>query len=126
MSLFSRALANVVDKDLHGVDRVPMVATNSLMGIGSPGQMTSVQQLTKMPTSSWLFTCVDLIATKVASVDWKLFEMRGGGEKEQVEIDGPMRCGQGMGGQALLHLWNKVNPFYTRPDFLETSFQHYE
>jgi HK97 family phage portal protein len=54
----------------------------------------------------WLFGAVSLIASSVASSEWVLYRMTGKGEREEID------------NHPLIDLWNHVNPFQTRYQFL--------
>lgn len=54
----------------------------------------------------WLFGAVSLIANSVAASEWALYERRGKGEYEEIDE------------HPLIDLWDHVNPFQTRYQFL--------
>jgi|TARA_Y100000296_G_scaffold2064_1_gene2288 HK97 family phage portal protein len=80
-------------------------------GIGTPNQLAQMQS---MVNTSWLFSVVDRIASSAAAVPWGLFQSLPNGEARKVTK------------HPVLDLWESVNPFYTRHEFIETSLQHFE
>ena len=54
----------------------------------------------------WLFGAVSLIANSVAGVEWQLYQQKAKGELEELDT------------HPLLDLWNHVNPFQTKYQFL--------
>lgn len=80
-------------------------------GIATPNQVSHMQAMT---TTSWLFSVVDRIASSAAAIPWSLFRTLPNGEIRAVSK------------HPILDMWQAVNPFYTRHEFLETSIQHFE
>ena len=80
-------------------------------GVNNTNQVTQMQA---MATTSWLFAVVDRIAASAAAVPWGLFRSMPSGESQLVPK------------HPIMDLWQSVNPFYTRHEFLETSIQHFE
>ncbi len=84
---------------------------------GNPGR-TMELHLTAMEAQSTLFAIVDRLATSVAAVEWSLWR----GDRNLATHEG--------GTQVLRHpaltVWEKPNPFLTRPEFVETLQQHFE
>ena len=69
--------------------------------------------LNSMDNTGWIFAIVDRIATAVASSEWTLWRRRG---QDWITLE----------QHPLLDLWNMINPFYTRHEFLELSIFHFE
>lgn len=97
----------------HNMERPPAVGTGitTLGGFGASGSNKG-QEMTTYSTVSWVFAAVSRIAEAVSSSEWKLY--RGPGTANEVTT------------HPALTLWNSVNPFDTRQEFLETSQQTYE
>ena len=102
---------------------IPFAASRNSFGFGDDGSagVDQTQQLGTMERVSTLFSIVDLIASKVASVDWHLYRTRQDPEEDRVEVfDHPA-----------LVVWD--NPatvdgetIYTQDEFIEATQQHYE
>ena len=96
----------------------PNVGTSShglLSGIsGGVVESNRVSHMQAMTSSSWLFAVIDRIASSAAAVPWHLYKVMPDGQR-QVVPNHPIK-----------DLWNSVNPFHTRHEFLETSVQHFE
>jgi HK97 family phage portal protein len=73
------------------------------------GQLQQLQQLT---ASGWLFSAIDLVATGVGATDWNLFR-KAGTDRTELPDTHPAAI-----------LWEAINPFFTRNEFLETAVQH--
>jgi len=117
MTILQRAYENIAGVLKANTERPPMSLANgtnfsggSLLGGGS----NPVSQMQAMTTTSWLFAVVDRIAGSAASINWGLFRKMPNGESQKVT------------SHPILDLWNSVNPFYTRHEFIETSLQHFE
>lgn len=110
MSLVSTAIKSFTRKNLEQVPSLTPFANP--YGIAS-ATGNPLLQLNALADSGWLFAVVERIASSVAAAEWQLFQAGRDGERREVfEHD-------------LLALWNMVNPFYTRHEFLETSVQHF-
>jgi HK97 family phage portal protein len=114
MTLLRRSVQSLFKAN---TERPPMAlgAGLNLSGLGggtsTPNHLTQMQS---MSSTSWLFAVVDRIASSVASVPWGLFRKMPDGEVRSVPQ------------HPIVDLWNSVNPFYTRHEFIETSIQHFE
>ena len=98
-------------------ERPPLaIASGSNLSGFAGGIATSNQQsqLQAMQQTTWLFSVVDKIATSTAAIPWQLNRRMPNGEVQNVP------------NHPFVTLWNSVNPFYTRHEFLETSVQHFE
>jgi phage portal protein BeeE len=98
-------------------ERPPMSLATGANILGTGGVAAggnSLSQLQSLTTASWLFAVVDRIASSTAAVPWSLFRGNPNGEVKKVEA------------HPILDIWNSVNPFYTRHEFIETSIQHFE
>jgi len=115
MTLLRRSIQSLFKAN---TERPPMAMASgaSLAGIQSGGGSTTnqVTQMQAMATTSWLFAVVDRIAASAAAVPWGLFRSMPTGESQLVPR------------HPIIDLWQSVNPFYTRHEFLETSIQHFE
>jgi len=95
--------------------------TSSLLSFGSGSRADHGRQLQQMEKVSTLFSIVDLVATKVSSVDWHLYRTQLDRDGDRVEVtDHPA-----------LVVWD--NPatvdgevLYTQDELIEASQQHYE
>ena len=98
----------------------PPVAIGSGSGLNLGGLLTgdgvsnNLSQMQAMTQTSWLFAVVDRIAASTAAIDWQLYRRMPNSEIREIAT------------HPILNLWNSVNPFYTRHEFLETSVQHFE
>ena len=115
MTLLRRSIQSLFKAN---TERPPMAIASgaSLSGIqtGGGGTTNQVSQMQAMATTSWLFAVVDRIAASAAAVPCGLFRSMPSGESQLVPK------------HPIMDLWQAVNPFYTRHEFLETSIQHFE
>jgi HK97 family phage portal protein len=114
MTLLKRSLQSILKAN---TERPPMALGTGLSLLGTGGGATVPNQLTQMQamtTTSWLFAVVDRIAASAASVPWGLFRKMPDGALQAVPK------------HPIVDLWDAVNPFYTRHEFIETSVQHFE
>ena len=84
------------------------------LGAESAGTGGPLAQMEAYGNASWLYAVVSRIAQAVAASEWRLYRV------------GPNRNRTRIARHPLLDLWNAVNKFYTREEFLETSQQHLE
>jgi HK97 family phage portal protein len=82
-----------------------------ISGEGTSNQLSQMQAMTQ---TSWLFAVVDRIAASTAAVPWALYRRMPNNDVAIVPK------------HPLVDLWQSVNPFYTRHEFIETSVQHFE
>ena len=109
MTLVSRAVSKIVTTR---VPLTPQASLTSLNVFGMGGASTSqISQMEAYGQVGWLYGVVSRIAESVSQATWHLYEQRG---KERREID----------QHPFLDLWDSVNDFYTREEFLEVSQQH--
>ena len=115
MTLLRRSIQSLFKAN---TERPPMaMASGASLGGGLTGggvTTNQVSQMQAMTTTSWLFAVVDRIAASAAAVPWGLFRSMPSGESQLVPK------------HPIMDLWQSVNPFYTRHEFLETSIQHFE
>jgi HK97 family phage portal protein len=115
MTLLRRSIQSLFKAN---TERPPMaMASGASLGgglIGGGVTTNQVSQMQAMSTTSWLFAVVDRIAASAAAVPWRLFRSMPSGESQLVPK------------HPIIDLWQSVNPFYTRHEFLETSIQHFE
>lgn len=113
MSLFGRSL-NIQEKRLSG--RLPFVShmqSNGSYG-SSPYMINNIeQQLNAYGAVGWIFAVVNRIAEGVAMNEWECYQKSKSGLPVRV-IDHPYA-----------QLWEDINPFYTRQEFIMASEQHY-
>jgi HK97 family phage portal protein len=116
MTLLQRAYDSFFSAKAN-TERPPMSIGSGLningVGIGAPTSNQLVQMQT-LSSTSWLFAVVDRIASSTAAVQWDLVRKMPDGQSRIVEK------------HPIIDLWNSVNPFYTRHEFIETSIQHFE
>lgn len=110
MGLLTSAIARI---KAPNTERLPVSAGSGILSIGEGSTASNrSQQLGSIEASGWLFATVDRIASAVARSQWMLFR-NGGGDREEVT------------DHALLDLWKSPSPFYTRPEFLSFSGNHF-
>ena len=103
------------------LDRAPVPFSRDTVGFlpveGNAGRSMELH-LSAMEAQSTLFAIVDRLATSVAATEWSLWR----GDRNLATHEG--------GTQVLRHpalvVWNKPNPFLTRPELVETLQQHFE
>lgn len=91
----------------HGFPGLAMTGTAA-----SPSIPNLLGQYSQMPV---LYRAVALIAQGVAATDWRWHILRPNGE----HVDPPAN-------HPLLALWDRVNPYWSRGELLETAQQHME
>ncbi len=84
---------------------------------GNAGR-TMELHLSAMEAQSTLFAIVDRLATSVAATEWSLWR----GDRNLATHEGGTRVTR----HPALVVWEKPNPFLTRPEFVETLQQHFE
>jgi len=117
VTLLKRSINALIAPSKQNTERPPLSLGSGLNisgisgGIAAPNQLSQMQA---MSATSWLFSVVDRISASAAAVPWGLFRaMPDGGAKS-------------IPRHPILDLWQSVNPFYTRHEFIETSIQHFE
>jgi len=114
MTLLRRSFESVFKVN---TERPPLALASGLnLGgfAGGTGVANHLSQMQAMTQTSWLFAVVDRIAASTAAVSWNLYRRMPNGEVRTVP------------SHPFLNLWQSVNPFYTRHEFIETSVQHFE
>ena len=114
MTLLKRSFESVFKVN---TERPPLALASGLnLGgfAGGTGVANHLSQMQAMTQTSWLFAVVDRIAASTAAVSWNLYRRMPNGEVRTVP------------SHPFLNLWQSVNPFYTRHEFVETSVQHFE
>jgi HK97 family phage portal protein len=103
-------------KQIFTQQKAPNYTTNmpSFSIRNKEGGNSLLNQLSAMPSSSWLFAVVDRISSAVAANEWSLFQTRTNTIQDEIT------------NHPLLSLWHSVNPFYTMEEFLECTTQHFE
>jgi HK97 family phage portal protein len=81
---------------------------------GGGGVPNHISQLQSMTQTSWLFSVIDRIAASSAAVPWSLYRRMPNNDVKIVQK------------HPIVDLWQSVNPFYTRHEFIETSIQHFQ
>jgi HK97 family phage portal protein len=116
MTLLQRSLQAVFKQNTIR----PPVAIGSGSGLNLGGLLTgdgvsnNLSQMQAMTQTSWLFAVVDRIAASTAAIDWQLYRRMPNNQMQEIPR------------HPIIDLWNSVNPFYTRHEFIETSVQHFE
>jgi len=114
MTLLGRSIQNMFKANTERPPQSLASGTN-LTGVGGGiGVPNQVSQLGSLTTTSWLFAVVDRIAASAAATPWGLFRAMPDGQSRSVPK------------HPIMDLWQAVNPFYTRHEFIETSIQHFE
>lgn len=92
---------------------LPTVAGNAFGGVSAP--VGTESSLNQMPSSGWVFSIIDRIASSVAATRWTASQ----------HIDGYGRLALDQ-AHPLVRLWNKPNPFYSQAELIEVLSQHFE
>ena len=95
--------------------RPPLAMSGGFVGMAqASGTASPTASLGMMTASGWVFAVIDRIASSIAATRWRLYQVMGTGDLEEITR------------HPMLDLWNKVNPFMTREEFLEVLIQHFE
>lgn len=90
--------------------------TQTMPGLFGSG-VDRTAQLETMGSLGTIFAIVDGIATQGALLDWTLYRARRPGTEESTPKVPVTQ-------HAVLDLWNRPNPFFTRQELVEVSLQH--
>ena len=108
MTLMRRAL-NAITRAPTMPGRIPMTPAMGQFAMGAGlGSINRTTQLQSYDQVSWLFATISRIAQSVAGVEWRLTTTSGTEIKQH----------------DALTLWDDINPFDTRQEFLELTQQH--
>ncbi len=97
---------------------VPFVRDSVFLPVEGNADRSMELHLSAMEAQSTLFAIVDRLATSVAATEWSLWR----GDRNLATHEGGTRVTR----HPALVVWNKPNPFLTRPEFVETLQQHFE
>ncbi len=97
---------------------VPFVRDSVFLPVEGNADRSMELHLSAMEAQSTLFAIVDRLATSVAATEWSLWR----GDRNLATHEGGTRVTR----HPALVVWNKPNPFLTRPEFIETLQQHME
>ena len=97
---------------------VPYVRDSVFLPVEGNADRSMELHLSAMEAQSTLFAIIDRLATSVASTEWSLWR----GDRNLATHEG----GTQVTRHPALEVWEKPNPFLTRPEFIETLQQHFE
>ena len=118
MTVLSRAWELLTSADAKAQERLPIASGANFVSGGllnnSSNNGSAQTNMQRYGEVGWLFAVVARIASSVGSVRWRLYRKLANNEFEEV-LEHPA-----------LALWQLVNPYYTRIEFLETIQNHVE
>jgi HK97 family phage portal protein len=118
MTVLSRAWELFTSADTKAQERLPISSGANFVSGGllntSNNNGSAQTNMQRYGEIGWLFAVVARIASSVGSVKWRLYRKLANNEFEEV-LQHPA-----------LDLWQLVNPYYTRIEFLETIQNHVE
>ncbi len=97
---------------------VPFVRDSVFLPVEGNANRSMELHLSVMEAQSTLFAIVDRLATSVAATEWSLWR----GDRNLATHEGGSRVTR----HPALVVWNRPNPFLTRPELIETVQQHFE
>lgn len=106
LEMATKAVSNVQQRPSYGAG-----AGLSAVSLGMSGMpaMNRRQQAQAYSQVSWLYAVISRISEAVAATEWKLFQIRPNGERDQI-FDHP-----------LLDIWNTPNPFIELDEHMEIT-----
>ena len=118
MTVLSRAWELLTSADTKAQERLPIAAGANFVSGGllttSNNNGSAQTNMQRYGEIGWLFAVVARISSSVGSVRWRLYRKLAHNEFEEVTE------------HPALDLWQLVNPYYTRIEFLETIQNHVE